>query len=71
MGLPLTFHDQQLVIDLYFSYSTGADAASKLFQQAGRTYGDLKINGYTVNPSIEASEFVLMRNGIVEDSQVR
>lgn len=55
---------EQQKADLYFSYSTGADAASKLFQQAGRTYGDLKINGYTVNPSIEASEFVTGKQDI-------
>jgi hypothetical protein len=49
---------EQQKAELYFSYSPGADAASKLFQQAGRTYGDLKLDGYTVNPTIEASEFI-------------
>jgi len=49
--------DQQKA-ELYFTYTTGADAASKLYQQAGRTYGDLKIEGYSVNPDVPVSEFV-------------
>ncbi len=49
---------EQQKAELYYSYSAGADAASKAFQQAGRIYGDFKIDGYTVNPSINASEFI-------------
>ena len=55
---------EQQKAELYFTYTTGADGASKLFQQAGRTYGDLKIDGYTVNPSIEASEFITGKQDI-------
>jgi hypothetical protein len=40
-----------------FSYTAGSDAASKLYTNAGRVYGDLKIEGYSVNPNIEQTQF--------------
>jgi hypothetical protein len=43
--------------EMYFSYTAGSDGASKLYVNAGRSYGDLRIDGYTVNPDIEQTQF--------------
>jgi hypothetical protein len=43
--------------DMTFTYTAGSDGASKLYTNAGRVYGDLKIEGYTVNPNIDQTQF--------------
>ena len=46
--LPTTDKQKQTLL---FTYKTGGDRASKAFADNGRTYGEYKINGYTVNES--------------------
>jgi hypothetical protein len=51
--------------NLTFTYSLGGDVASKFFNDVGgRTYGDYKINGYQVNPSIPANQFATGDNTV-------
>jgi hypothetical protein len=40
-----------------FTYTAGEDAYSKLYKNANRIYGDYKVEGYTINPSTEPSDF--------------
>jgi hypothetical protein len=43
---------------LKWSYKSGGDVASKLFQDVGlRTYGEYKVDGYTINPTEEPNDF--------------
>ncbi len=42
-----------------FTYTSGEDAYSKLYRDAGRVYGDFKAEGYTINPSTEPSDFAI------------
>jgi len=42
-----------------FTYTSGEDAYSKLYRDAGRVYGDFKQEGYTINPSTAPSDFAI------------
>jgi hypothetical protein len=42
-----------------FTYTSGEDAYSKLYRDAGRVYGDFKQEGYTINPSTSPSDFAI------------
>jgi hypothetical protein len=42
---------------LNFTYSAGADSASKAYQQANRIYGDYRIDGFTINETTAPNEF--------------
>jgi hypothetical protein len=42
-----------------FTYTSGEDAYSKLYRDAGRVYGDFKQEGYTINPLTEPSDFAI------------
>ena len=44
--------------NIVFTYSNGGDVASKFFNDIGqRTYGDYKINGYTVDATTPSNQF--------------
>lgn len=44
--------------NINFTYSLGGDVASKFFNDVGqRTYGDYKINGYSVDATTEPNQF--------------
>lgn len=42
---------------LKFTYKAGGEYASKLYSDAGRVYGDYKVEGYTVSGNDEPSDF--------------
>jgi hypothetical protein len=42
-----------------FTYAAGDDAYSKLYTANKRTYGDYKVEGYTINPSTAPSNFAI------------
>lgn len=43
--------------NLLFTYKNGGDRASKFFVDNGRTYGEYKIDGYTVNENDKVNDF--------------
>jgi hypothetical protein len=51
--------------NIVFTYSLGGDVASKFFNDVGqRTYGDYKINGYTIDATTPSNQFATGDNTV-------
>jgi hypothetical protein len=42
-----------------FTYTAGEDTVSKIYKNVNRVYGDYQVEGYTINPDTEPSDFAI------------